>query len=121
MALAIWVGASVEHVRFNHWIPIGLLGAALLAAIIRMIRRASILSLRGSPMLALWLAVRFLVTPAVILIGLAWLICWGFALAPQAALLNALALVAYWGGAAILATSALADLAAALKGPAKAG
>lgn len=120
MVLAIWVGASIEHVQFNHWILVGLLGAALLAALVRMLRRASISSLRRSPVLALWLAVRFLVTPAVILIALAWLICWAFGLSPKAALLNALALVGYWGGAAILATSALADLAAAIKGPAKA-
>jgi hypothetical protein len=116
MALAIWIGARVEHVHFNHWILIGLLGAALLAAAARMIRRASIASLRGSVVLALWLAARFLVTPALVLIALAWLVCWAFGLAAAAALLNALALVAYWGGAAILATSVLADLAAAIKG-----
>ena len=120
MVAAIWVGASIEHVQFNHWILIGLLAAAVLAAMARMIRRASIVSLRGSPVLALWLAARFLVTPAVILIALAWLVCWALGLGAAAALLKALALVAYWGGAAILATSALADLVAAIKGPATA-
>ena len=117
MVLAIWIGARVEHVQFNHWILIGLLGAALLAAVARMSRRASIATLRGSVVLALWLAARVLVTPALMLIALAWLVCWAFGLTAAAPLLNALALVAYWGGAAILATSAFADLTAAIKGP----
>lgn len=117
MALAIWIGARVEHIHFDHWVLIGLLGAAVAAAALRLLRRASLTSLRGSPVLALWLAARFLVTPALILIALAWLVCWALGFGAADALLKALTLVAYYGSAAILATSVLADLAAALRGP----
>ena len=117
MALAVWIGASVEHIRFNPWILLILLAAALPMKTVRVMRRASIFNLRGSVVLALWLAVRFLVTPALFLVALAWLICWTFGFAATPALLNALTLIAYWGAAAILATSILADMTAAVKGP----
>ena len=117
MALAIWVGARVEHIRFNHWLLAGLLGAAILAAIARLLRRASLATLAGSPVLALWLATRFLVTPAALLIALAWLVSWALGLPAAPALLKALTLTLVYGGGAILATSALADLTAAIKGP----
>ena len=120
MALAIWIGASVEHIHFNLWLLGGLFGAAVLAAILRIARRASLASLRGSPILALWLATRFLLTPALFLIALAWLVCWVFGLAAEPALLKALTLAAVYGGAAILVTSVLADLTAAIKGPGRA-
>ena len=119
IALAIWIGANIAYVQFNHWVLIALLGAAIVAAIARMARRASVAVLAGSPVIALWLAVRFLVTPAAFLIALAWLVCWGFGLGAAPILLKALTLTIIYGGGAILATSALADLAAAIKGPRK--
>jgi len=119
IAVAIWIGASVEHLRFNPWILVILLAAALPMKLIRVMRRASIFNLRGSLVLALWLAARFLVTPALVMVALAWLVCWAFGLAATPVLLNALTLIAYCGAAAILATSILADMAATLKGPAK--
>lgn len=120
MVLAIWIGASVEHIHFNLWLLGGLAGAVILSKILRLARRGSFVSLRGSPILALWLATRFLLTPAIFLIALAWVVCAVFKLAAAAALLKALTLTAFYGAAAIFATSALADLAAAIKGPAKA-
>jgi hypothetical protein len=117
MALAIWIGARVEHIRFNQWGLAGLLGAAVLAAIARLLRQASLATLAGSPVLALWLATRFLVTPAAFLIALAWLVSWALGLSAAPALLKALTLTLVYGGGAILATSALADLTAAIKGP----
>ena len=117
MVLAIWIGASVEHVHFNLWVLGGLAGGAVLAAIVRLARRGSIADLRGSPILALWLATRFLLTPALFLLTLAWLVCWLFALGTAPALLKALTFAAVYGGAAIFVTSILADLAAAIKGP----
>lgn len=117
MALAIWIGAIVEHVHFNLWLLGGLLGGAVLAAILRLARRACLASLRGSPILALWLATRFLLTPAIFLLSLAWLVCWALGLGAASALLNALTLLTVYGGAAIFVTSILADLAAAIKGP----
>lgn len=120
IAVAIWIGATVEHIHFNLWLLGGLAIATILAAILRLARRASLASLRGSPILALWLATRFLLTPALFLLGLAWLVCWAFGLTAAPALLNALTLTAVWGGAAILVTSILADVAAAIKGPGRA-
>ena len=119
IALAIWIGANIAYVQLNHWVLIALLGAAIVAAIARMARRASVAVLAGSPVIALWLAVRFLVTPAAFLIALAWLVCWEFGLGAAPILLKALTLTIIYGGGAILATSALADLAAAIKGPRK--
>jgi hypothetical protein len=117
MALAIWAGATVEPVQINPWLLIGLFGAAFLAAIFRMIRRSSLATLRDSPILALWLATRFMLVPACVLLGLAWLICWATGLAAAPTLLNALRLTVVYGAVAILVTSVLADVAAAIKGP----
>jgi hypothetical protein len=117
MALAIWIGASVEHVHFNLWLLGGLAGGTVLTAILRLARRGSIIDLRGTAVFALWLATRFLVTPAFFLLGLAWIVCAAFGLAAAGALLNALILTTVYVGAAIFATSILADLSAAIKGP----
>lgn len=117
MALAIFLGARVERVDFNQWVLIGPLIAALLAVLLRVARAASLTVLEGSPIASIWVVTRFVVTPAFLLVALAWLVCWAFGLAAQAALLNALVLLAVYGAAAILATSALADFAAAIKGP----
>jgi hypothetical protein len=117
MVLAIWVGATVENVHFNLWLFGALAGATIVAAIIRMARKGSLISLRGNPILALWMVTRFLLTPALFLLGLGWVVCWAFGLAAAPALLKALTFTAVYGGAAILVTSILADVAAAIKGP----
>jgi hypothetical protein len=117
MALAIWAGAAFEPIQFDPWLIIGLFAAAFLAAILRMIRRSNLASLRGSSILALWLATRFMLVPAFVLLGLAWLIGWAAGLAAAPILLNAMRLIAIYGAVAILVTAALADLAAAVKGP----
>jgi hypothetical protein len=117
MALAIWAGATLEPVQINPWLLIGLFGATFLAAILRMIRRSSLAMLRGSPILALWLATRFMLVPAIVLLALAWLICWATGMAAAQTLLNALRLTVVYGAVAILMTSILADVAAAIKGP----
>jgi len=91
----------------------------VLAMLLRLARRASLDVLAGSPIATIWVVARFVVSPSFFLIALAWLVCWAFGLAPQAALLKALVLLAIYGGCAILVTSALADLAAAVKGPRK--
>jgi hypothetical protein len=117
MVLAIWIGARVEHIDFSYWILIGPFIAAVLAMLVRLARRASLAVLAGSPIAMIWVVTRFVVTPAFLLLALAWLACWAFGFAAQGVLLNALVLLAIYGGCAILVTSALADLAAAVKGP----
>ena len=116
MVLAIWVGATVEHVPFNLWLLGGLGAAALLANVVNLIRRGNIVDLRGSSIFALWVTTRFVLTPALFLLGLAWLICAMFKLAAAAVLLKALAFVAVHGLAAIFLTSTLMEVAAAIKG-----
>jgi hypothetical protein len=120
MVLALWAGARFAPVQMNAWFVIGLFGGAFVAAILRMLRRTSLACLRGSPILALWMATRFILVPAFVLLGLAWLICWGAGLAAAPIVLNALRLIAIYGAVAILTTSILADLAAAIKGRARA-
>lgn len=117
MVLAIWIGASVEHVQFNFWLMGGLGGGAIVAAILRLLRGASIPDLRGSPIFALWLATRFFLTPALLLLGLAWLVCAVFRLAATPVILNALELTAIHGLAAIFVTAILADLTAVIRSP----
>lgn len=116
MALAIWGGIAGVPIIINIWVLIGLMAASVLASILRMIRRGSLASLRGSPLLALWLATRFILAPALILIGLAWLVCWGFGLAAAAPVRDALFLLLMYGAPLIFVTSALADIAAAIRG-----
>lgn len=119
-ALAIFAAASVERVGVNHWLLIGLFAAAIFCALIRLARRTSLSVLAGSPVAALWLATRFVVTPALFLTALAWAVAWAFGLAFAATLAKALLLLAVYGGSAILVTSILADLTAAIRGPATA-
>lgn len=119
MVLAIWGGISGAPILINIRVLAGLLAVSIIASIFRMVRRGSIVSLRGSPILTLWLATRFIVAPAFILIGLAWLICVALDLAAADPLFGAFFLVLTYGGAAIFITSALTDIAAAIKGPRK--
>lgn len=117
MALAIWGGIAEAPILINLWVLVGLFAASLLASVVRMARRGTLSSLRGSPILALWLAARFIIAPPFFLIGLAWLICWALGLAAVQPLENAVFLVIFYGGAIIFATSVLADVAAAINGP----
>jgi hypothetical protein len=117
MVLAIWLGAWIEQVRFNYWILGGLFLVALLCTIARLLRRADISAIENSPIAALWVVTRFVLTPALLLIAIAYAVCLAFGLAAAGTLLNALILLGCYGGSAILATAALADLAAAIKGP----
>lgn len=117
MALAIWGGIAGAPILFNIWVPIGSLAASVLASIFRMVRRGTLATLRGSPILALWLATRFILAPAFALILFAWLVCWALGLAAADPLFDAFFLVLIYGGPAIFLTSALADIAAAINGP----
>lgn len=117
MVLAIWIGATVEHVQFNHWILIGLFVVTVLCMLLRLVRGASLTVLEGTAIAAIWVATRFIVAPAFILVAAAWFVCWALGLGAAPALLKALVLLSIYGGGAILATSALADLAAAIRGP----
>lgn len=117
MALAIFLGARVEHVHVNLWLLGGLFGAALLSEIIRVARRTNLTVLDGSPIAILWVTTRFLIVPALFFIAVAWLVSWALGLAAAESLLRSLKLVFFYGAGAILVTSCLADLAAAIKGP----
>jgi hypothetical protein len=117
MALAILIGASVEHVHFNHWIIVGLVMAALLCSLVRVLRRTCLSVLAGSPIATIWVVTRFVTAPAFMVVAAAWLVSWLVGLAIAPALLKALLLLSIYGGGAILVTSILADLAAAIKGP----
>ncbi len=117
MVLAVWLGTRIEQVHVNLWLLGALFGAALLSEIIRMARRTSFSTLDGSPIATLWVTTRFLIAPALFFIGIAWLVSWALGLAAAEPLLRSLKLVAVYGAGAILMTSCLADLAAAIKGP----
>ena len=117
MALAIWLGARVEQVHVNLWVLGALFGVALLSELIRVVRRANIAVLRGSPIATLWVLTRFVIVPALFFIGIAWLISWALDLAAAITLLKSLKLLAVYGTSAIMVTAALADIAAAIKGP----
>lgn len=115
--LAIWLGAAIEHVRFEPWVLGGLAIAALLCAIVRVARRAPLSVIANSPIAALWVVTRFAVTPALLLVATIWGISLLFGLSISGALTNAFFLLLLYGVSAILATSVLADLTAAIKGP----
>jgi hypothetical protein len=117
MALAIFLGTRIEHVHFNLWLLGALFGAALLCELIRVARHANLSALDGSPIASLWVTTRFLIVPALFFVAIAWLVSWALGLAAAAPLLRALKLLAIYGAVAIVATSCLADLAAAIKGP----
>jgi hypothetical protein len=117
MVLAIWGGIAGAPILINIWVLIGLLAASVLASILRLVRRGSLVSLRGSPILAVWLATRFMLAPAFILIGVGWLACWALGFAAADPLEDALFLLLFYGGPAIFITSAVTDIAAAIKGP----
>lgn len=117
MVIAVWIGATVEHIHFNLWLLGGLGAGVLVARILNLIRGGCIADLSGSWVFDLWVATRFLLTPALFLLGLAWVICSVFKLAAAAVVLKALTFTAVYGCAAIFVTSLLVDLAAAIKGP----
>ena len=60
MALAIWGGFAGAPIFFNIWVLIGSLAASVLASVLRRTRRGSLATLRGSPILALWLPTRMM-------------------------------------------------------------
>lgn len=119
MVLAVWGGIADAPILISLRFLIALLAMSVLASILRMFRRGNLVVLRGSPILALWLATRFILAPAFILIGLAWAVSWLFGLAMADPLQGALLLLLVYGGSAIFVTSALADVAAAIRGPAR--
>lgn len=117
MALAIFLGIRLEHVHADLWLLGALFGAALLSEIVRVVRHASLSVLDGSPIASLWVATRFVIVPAFFFVAIFWLVSWALGLAAAVPLLRALKLLAIYGAVAIMATSCLADLAAAIKGP----
>jgi hypothetical protein len=117
MALAIFLGTRIEHVHVNLWLLGALFGAALLSELVRVARRASLSVLDGSPIASLWVITRFVIVPALFFVAIFWLASWVLGLAATAPLLRALKLLSIYGAVAIMATSCLADLAAAVKGP----
>jgi hypothetical protein len=117
MALAIWGGIMGFPIVIDAWVLIGLMGGSILTSIARRLRRGSLVSLRGSSLLALWLVTRFVIAPAFILILLAWLVCAAFGFAAADPLMGAFFLVLFYGGPLIFVTSALTDIAAAINGP----
>ena len=123
MVLAIWIAARIDNV-FHYLgstlfiqVYIGLFAAALASWIIRSVRRASLADIHPSPILDAWFLARFTVMPAVFLLGLMWLLAWALGLGFSRTLGEAVLLTVMHGSAAILLTSAVADLAAALRGP----
>lgn len=116
MALAIFLGTRIEQVHVNLWLLGGLFGAALLSELVRVARRAHLAVLDGSPIASLWVVTRFVIVPALFFVAIAWLVSWALGLGAAASLLRALKLLAIYGAMAIMATSCLADLAAAFKG-----
>lgn len=126
MVLAIWIATRIDNVFHYLGSPlfvrlfIGLFAAALVSWIIRCVRRASLADIHPSPILDAWFLARFTVMPAVFLLGLLWLLAWALGLGFAQTVGEAVLLTVMHGAAAILLTSAVADLAAALRGPGRA-
>lgn len=123
MALAIWAATRIDN-AFRYLgnplflqIFIGLFVAALLGWVIRLFRRASLADIHPGLILDLWFLVRFTVIPATFLLSLFWGLAWLLGLGIAHTLGEAVLLTLLHGTAAILLTAAVADLAAAIRGP----
>lgn len=126
MALSIWAATRIDNAfRFLSNGPflqifIGLFAVALICWIARSVRRATLADIHPGLVLDLWFLVRFTVIPALFLLGLFWLLAWALGLGFTHTLGEAVLLTLLPGTAAILLTSAIADLAAAIRGPGRA-
>ena len=123
MVLAVWIAAQVEK-PFRYlgagaliWIVGVLVAATVLAMIFRLVRGASLADIHPSRILSAWFLVRFAVIPATFLLVLFWLIASAAGLGFAGTLGEAAMMTVLCGTAAILLTSAVADAAAAIKGP----
>jgi hypothetical protein len=121
MVLAIWIAARVgqfvpDQLTFL-WIFGGTVVAVIVARIICLARRASLADIVGGRIMGLWFLARFVFVPAAFLLGLFTLIARLANLGVTNTLLLATLYVAAYGAQAILVTSILADLAAAIRGP----
>ena len=96
MALMVREGVEGAPLVINVWVLICIMAAAVLAAICRLIRRGSLVSLRGSPILTLWRATQFIVAPIFVLIGPAWLV-YGIGFEPALPVLSVLLLALIYG------------------------
>ncbi len=123
MVLAIWVAAlfdrSVDYLSSGPFLRVftGLFVAALVCICVRAVRRTSLADIRPGPVLYAWFLARFVFLPATVLLGLFWLLAWAFGLSFAVTLGDAAQLALMNGMVAILLTSILADLTAAIKGP----
>jgi len=123
MVLAIWVAALVEHL-IGHlsngavlWTFAILLGCGLLAMVIRIVRGGSLADLGPGWVLSAWFLVRFAAIPATFLLALFWLVASVIGLEAAGTLGEATLLTLLFAAAMIMLTSAMVDLAAAIKGP----
>ena len=123
MVLAIFAATRIDN-AFRYLgnplflqIFVGLFAAAFICWIARLVRRASLADIHPGPILDAWFLVRFTVIPATFLLGLAWGLAWMLGLGVAHTLGEAVLLTLLHGTAAILLTAAIADLAAAIKGP----
>lgn len=121
MVLAIWIAARLGHFYPDQWTFVWILGALAAAAvftrIVCLVRRASLAGICGGWIMGIWFLARFVFVPAAFLLGLITLVAWTANLGFTNVLLLATIYVTAYGGLAILLTSILADLAAAIRGP----
>ena len=123
MALAIWLAARSTRISFYveidtfFWITLGLFVGAFLAMFFRWRRRASLADIAGTPILDAFLLVRFVLAPAGFLLLIFSLLASMIGLDFSATLWIATIYIFTYGLQALLLTSLIAELAAAVKGP----
>jgi hypothetical protein len=121
MVLAIWIAARVGQFYPDQWVFVwtlgGLAGAAVFSRILCLVRQASLARIAGGGIMGLWFLARFVFVPAAFLLGIVTLIARMTNLSVTNTLLLATIYVTAYGALAILLTSILADVAAAIRGP----
>ena len=121
MVLAIWIAARIGHFYPDQWVFVwtlgGLAGAAVFTRIVCLVRHASLARIAGGGIMGLWFLARFVFVPAAFLLGIVTLIARMANLGVTNTLLLATIYVTAYGALAILFTSILADVAAAIRGP----
>ena len=121
MVLAILAATRIGHFYPDQWTFVWIIGglavAVIVARIFCLVRHASLANISGGWIMGLWFLARFVFVPAAFLLGLFTLIAWATGLGALNTLLLATIYVTTYGALAILLTSVLADVAAALRGP----